>query len=225
MAKQISSTSTWPVTDDSPAGRLVPKGMMALVRKFADGSCELEDARGRKQRCTMHVCAECERELPVVCFASRYNFETWKPEVSALCNDCRRVYVEEVTQEREKATQQRRIENLGIAEKKRAAILTLASPKWRDRDKIRAIYQEARDLTQLTGVEFHVDHYYPLQGQFCCGLHVPANLRVIEAHTNLSKCADHPLDESPALVLFLKEYGEAGLKKWLAWAKQGAGLK
>lgn len=103
----------------------------------------------------------------------------------------------------------------------RTAYLALASPKWRDRDKIRAIYQEARDLTQLTGVEFHVDHYYPLQGQLCCGLHVPENLRVIEARENLSKSADHPLEDSPALAAFLKQYGAEGLRKWLAWAKAG----
>lgn len=197
--------------------------IVTIVHRYADGIVELEDWKGRRQRCKVFTCAECERELPAVCFNTQYN--EWREEISALCNDCRKPYIEQRKADREtamdKAAERRRIENLNDAYKKRAATLALASPKWRDRDKIREIYQEARDLTQLTGVVFHVDHYYPLQGSFCCGLHVPANLRVIEAKENLSKNADHPLDESPALVAFIKQYGEAGLRKWLTWAKAG----
>lgn len=45
----------------------------------------------------------------------------------------------------------------------------------------------------------NVDHYYPLQGIVCCGLHVHHNLRVIPASQNCSKSNEHPMDSSPAL--------------------------
>jgi hypothetical protein len=65
-------------------------------------------------------------------------------------------------------------------------------PKWADLDKIKAIYEECERITKETGILYHVDHYYPLQGETVCGLHVAENLQIITAKENLAKNNKHP---------------------------------
>jgi hypothetical protein len=62
-----------------------------------------------------------------------------------------------------------------------------ATPPWADLKAIKAIYARAAALKKATGEDWHVDHEIPLQHPLVCGLHVPANLRVIRAAVNLSK--------------------------------------
>lgn len=69
----------------------------------------------------------------------------------------------------------------------RRANLLQATPAWADIEAIAAIYEEAARLTEETGVQHDVDHYYPLQGRTCRGLHVANNLRIIPHMENLSK--------------------------------------
>ena len=73
-----------------------------------------------------------------------------------------------------------------ITAQRRAAKLQ-ATPKWADRSAIKAIYEHAAFMTRVCNEPFHVDHFYPLQGEFVSGLHVPANLRIITAEENLRK--------------------------------------
>ena len=55
---------------------------------------------------------------------------------------------------------------------------------WSDNWKIEQFYIVARKLTKLYGVEFHVDHVIPLQGELVSGLHVETNLQIITAKEN-----------------------------------------
>lgn len=62
-----------------------------------------------------------------------------------------------------------------------------ATPPWADLAAIDAVYAEAARLTADTGVPHEVDHIVPIQSDVVCGLHVPANLRVVPRFDNRSK--------------------------------------
>lgn len=64
-----------------------------------------------------------------------------------------------------------------------------------------AIYAEARTLTELTGVEYHVDHIFPLSKG---GAHAPWNLRVLLGFDNISKKDKWPKGE-PTHVMWQGE--------------------
>jgi len=64
------------------------------------------------------------------------------------------------------------------------------APPWLTREQraeMRAMYQRARDYTELSGTPYHVDHVIPLQGETVSGLHVPWNLRVVPGIDNVLK--------------------------------------
>lgn len=62
-----------------------------------------------------------------------------------------------------------------------------ATPAWADLEAIAAIYRQAREMTLSSGIQHHVDHFYPLNGRLVCGLHHEANLQVIPWVDNLKK--------------------------------------
>lgn len=70
--------------------------------------------------------------------------------------------------------------------KRRAAKLQ-RTPPWADLKAIEAFYKACPK-------GHHVDHYYPLQGGICSGLHVLENLRHIPAKENISKGNKMPED-------------------------------
>lgn len=73
---------------------------------------------------------------------------------------------------------------------KRRAAQHNATPPWLTKDhinEIKSFYKDSIKLTNLTGIQHHVDHIYPILGKNSCGLHVPWNLQILTQHENLSK--------------------------------------
>lgn len=73
--------------------------------------------------------------------------------------------------------------------KRRAAKLKRI-PIWtsqKDMKYIETLYLSAKRITKCIGIQFHVDHIIPLQGQLVSGLHTPSNLQIISSNLNLSK--------------------------------------
>ena len=62
-----------------------------------------------------------------------------------------------------------------------------AQPKWVSASDLLKSYKQAKRLSDIIGIEYHVDHIVPLQSDTVCGLHVPWNLQIIPAWQNLQK--------------------------------------
>lgn len=65
--------------------------------------------------------------------------------------------------------------------------LRRATPKWSETAEIKALYVEAKRLSDSTGVRHSVDHVLPLKGEYVCGLHVLANLQILTYEANVRK--------------------------------------
>jgi integrase len=76
---------------------------------------------------------------------------------------------------------------LPIHQKKRKAQISLATPAWADRELIKTLYETARAYTRQSGKLHVVDHIVPLHHPLVCGLHVPANMRVVLERINAAK--------------------------------------
>jgi phage terminase large subunit-like protein len=70
---------------------------------------------------------------------------------------------------------------------RRRAQARQATPAWYDAQAVRAMYAEARRLTETTGIPHEVDHIVPLLGKQVCGLHCAANLQVVTQQANRKK--------------------------------------
>ena len=64
---------------------------------------------------------------------------------------------------------------------------TLSIPLWYEADKIKQLYLKRDELSELWGIQLHVDHIIPLCGKNVCGLHCWDNLQLLEASINLRK--------------------------------------
>ena len=73
---------------------------------------------------------------------------------------------------------------------KRRADKLERTPDWLTKEHLEEIenfYWLAKDLEQINGEPYHVDHIVPLKGVNVSGLHVPWNLQVLPAEHNLKK--------------------------------------
>jgi len=66
-----------------------------------------------------------------------------------------------------------------------------ARPIWFSPEKARDLYRQAKDLTDSTGEQWHVDHIVPLTSDLVCGLHWHGNMQVITGSENQSKSNRH----------------------------------
>lgn len=62
-----------------------------------------------------------------------------------------------------------------------------ALPPWTTHKECRAFWQLSKAMNAATGVQHSVDHIVPLVHPLVCGLHCPANLRVIPLYDNVRK--------------------------------------
>lgn len=76
----------------------------------------------------------------------------------------------------------------------------IAQPPWANRNEINAIYREARERRKA-GEDVHVDHIYPLQSPWICGLHVHTNLVIMPAKRNMLK-SNHSFPGHEQLDMF-----------------------
>jgi hypothetical protein len=87
-----------------------------------------------------------------------------------------------------------RLENPGkvnaLRAKRRASELR-ATPEWADLEAIEEIYKQCRDVTNLVGEPYHVDHIVPLNSKLVCGLHNQFNLQIIPGEENIKKSNRH----------------------------------
>ena len=138
---------------------------------------------------TYRACSKCgvEKECNSV------NYRAYGPEKDKLRKDCR-----ECENKRTAGYKIDRPHLKRARDAKRRAMKLEATPKWCDLEKVREIYKDRDILVNFfegeLREEFHIDHFYPLQGELVCGLHVPENLIIITKLENLSKNNKHPED-------------------------------
>ena len=146
----------------------------------------------------MKTCSRCKEEKPFDLFGSNKSTgdgltcycvpcknkiqQEWRavnPEKSILHNKARHAKKMEWQKAHPAITNAK-------AARRRAAQLQ-RTPSGACFDSIKEFYTCAKDLEELTGIEFHVDHIIPLQGKLVSGLHVASNLQILTATENISK--------------------------------------
>jgi hypothetical protein len=70
---------------------------------------------------------------------------------------------------------------------RRRAAKKQASASWADKTSIKSFYTKCTNLTKTTGIQYHVDHIFPLTSDYMCGLHVENNLQILTKTENMSK--------------------------------------
>jgi len=81
-------------------------------------------------------------------------------------------------------------EKVNARNAKRRSAKLQRTPPWLTAEhlaEIEAHYALAKEAERITGEPHHVDHIIPLRGRRVSGLHVPWNLQVLPASTNIRK--------------------------------------
>lgn len=173
---------------------------LTKIYKDAGGMVELVTCEGHTLRTKIHECGGCNGVFPAMDFRQAITSGR-----GPICESCNGIKIdEEYRAKREAIAEQlrlaheERLRNGTDAKSRRVSIHRLATPRWVNKQALKAIYRLAAETVLKTGIPHDVDHIHPLQGDLCCGLHVPWNLRVMPASENRSKSNSFALDESPA---------------------------
>lgn len=86
-----------------------------------------------------------------------------------------------------KAARKRNRDRVYANNAKRRAQARNATPLWANMFFIREAYKLARLRTDMTGINWEVDHVVPLRNKLVCGLHSHTNIQVIPKAINLKK--------------------------------------
>lgn len=123
-----------------------------------------------------------------------YNRERYERLKDELTKYYRAWYVENIHSIKEKAKEYRsRTSSIVKARSrtaKRRADLSDRTPIWYseyDKFVMHECYSLCRDRKIATGIDWHVDHMYPLRGKTVSGLHCAENMQVIPAFLNIYK--------------------------------------
>jgi 5-methylcytosine-specific restriction endonuclease McrA len=154
----------------------------------------------------MKICSSCKASKPITLF---YADKRKKDGLYSSCSDCQKKYKKydakriayEKQRSQDPAFKAKKAEYMRIYKKENRAKYNawnmkyytskkFRTPSWLtdiDFERIQNEYRLADLLCKVTGSSWEVDHIIPLQGSNVSGLHVPSNLRVIQATDNRSK--------------------------------------
>ena len=117
--------------------------------------------------------------------------------VVAACKSCNAKYCrqyykvnKESIAKRKSAYQKSNLHIYSSNTAKRRASKKNATPLWVDQEAVKGMYELAAVFNR-TGINLHVDHIVPLQGDTVCGLHCEVNLQLLPASDNISKGNRH----------------------------------
>jgi hypothetical protein len=72
--------------------------------------------------------------------------------------------------------------------------LELATPRWSEIEEIKIVYLKRDEYRTLFSIPFEVDHIIPITSNMVCGLHVLANLQLLDKSLNSGKNNNYQTD-------------------------------
>lgn len=151
-----------------------------VSERYSNGNCKqcLLDREAEKRSDPEWAIAKAKRET------ERY----WQDREKKLAYDREyRIRLKAEISERRKELYQQKPHHYTERNARRRARQKLATPKWAELAEIRRFYKDAKELTKTSGIQMSVDHIVPLISDRVCGLHCPANLRIISNVENSIK--------------------------------------
>jgi 5-methylcytosine-specific restriction endonuclease McrA len=187
-------------TNELPKTRAEAKAIGA-AHYFTGNPCKQGHIAPRKTKGACVECLKLEWRAATDKRAAYFKEYNSREDVKEKKNEWYAVHREQVIQaaasrpkdvlrEYQKAWKERNTTWVRADTKARRRKHRLATPTWlsaEQKKQIREVYKIAITMTQMTGVQYVVDHIVPLRGETVCGLHVPWNLQVMTQEENLAK--------------------------------------